>query len=57
VVALCVGWIGVQSLERLVKRLPRGSDVLACWMCDDRGGCHCALRAARHSDEGKGGGK
>lgn len=55
VVALCVGWIGVQALERVVKRLPRGSDVLACWMCEGRGGCNCALRGARHNhDKAKG---
>lgn len=57
-VALSVGWIGVQAIERAVKRMPRGSDVLACWMCESRGSCHCVLRGKFHndqSDEGKGG--
>jgi hypothetical protein len=51
VVALSVGWMGVQALERAVKRMPRGSDVLACWMCEGRGGCHCALRGKSRVDE------
>ena len=42
--ALTAVWFGVQALERAVKRLPRGADVLSCWMCEGRGSCHCALR-------------
>ena len=51
VIGLAMLWIGVQWLERVVKWMPKGSDVLACWMCENRGGCHCALRAMR--DKGK----
>jgi len=56
-VVLSVGWLGVQAIERAVKRMPRGSDVLACWMCENRGSCHCVLRAKlhkSHDDEPKG---
>ena len=46
VVALATAWLGVQLLVRLVSRMSRGADVLACWMCDHSGGCHCRLRGS-----------
>jgi hypothetical protein len=44
VVALALVWVAVQALERASKHLSRDTDVLGCWMCEGRGGCHCALR-------------